>query len=510
MRKKDWLIILLLAALKMVLPFLLSHPAFGLHRDEYLYFEQGHHLALGYLENPALIGWLASISSLLGGSFLWIKFWPAVVGAATLMVTAGITKELGGRSFALLIAGLGIICSGYLRVHFLFQPNFLEIFFWTLGAYFLLRYINTQQHRYLYLLFAALALGLWSKYSVVFFAAAMMLSILPSPHRKMMAKKHFWLAALLGVALAAPNIYWQATHNWPLLHHMEELRETQLQHIDRATFFKEQLLMLLPVAFVWIGGLIWLLLHKKYRLVGLTYLFCVGLIAAGSGKGYYTLGAYPMLLAAGGVWLEQKVARTAFLRAAFIVLIVALTLPIIPLLLPLRAPQDMARRNEELGLKNIGILRWEDLQDHPLQQDFADMIGWDELAQKAEKAFLAMPDSAQQNTVVYCRSYGQAGALKYHAKDPLFRSKIICDNGTFLLWIPDSLSLQHLLFVGRDMPDKDDAVFQQFASVHMIDSVTNPLSRQYGDKIILFKNANERAAPMATQGLDAMKAQFGE
>lgn len=510
MRKNDWIIIFILAALKMVLPFLLSHPAFGLHRDEYLYYEQGHHLSLGYLENPALIGWLAGISSFLGGSFFWIKFWPAVVGVANLLVTAAIAREFGGRRFAMTIAALGIICSGYLRTHFLFHPNFLEIFFWTLSAYYLLRYINTQQDRYLYFLFTALAFGLWSKYSVVFFATGMALSILLTSQRKMLGQKHFWLAALLGLALVAPNIYWQAVHKWPLLHHMKELRETQLQYVDRTTFFKEQLLIFLPVFFVWIGGLIWLLLHKKYRLFGFTFLICIGLIAAGSGKGYYTMGAYPMLLGAGGVWLEQKVARTFFWRIAFTLLIIAFTLPLIPLLLPLRAPQDMAKRNEELGLKKIGILRWEDQQDHALQQDFADMIGWDELAQKAEATFLSLPDSVQQNTVVYCRSYGQAGALKYHAKNSSFRNKIISDNGTFLLWIPKELLLKHLLFVGYKMPAKDDAVFQQFGSVQVIDSVTNPLSRQYGNKIILFKDANEQAASMATEGLKQMKAQFGE
>jgi hypothetical protein len=56
MRNRYSSIILLLAAIKFVLPFILSHPAFELHRDEYLYYEQGQHLSFGYLENPPLIG----------------------------------------------------------------------------------------------------------------------------------------------------------------------------------------------------------------------------------------------------------------------------------------------------------------------------------------------------------------------------------------------------------------------------------------------------------------------
>jgi len=46
--------------------------------------------------------------------------------------------------------------------------------------------------------------------------------------------------------------------------------------------------------------------------------------------------------------------------------------------------------------------------------------------------------------------------------------------------------------------------------VQLLDSVSNPLSRQYGDKIILFRQANDSAAVMANRGLDEMKAEFGE
>lgn len=509
MRSKHWFLIFFLAALKMALPFLLQHPAFGLHRDEYLYYQQGQHLDWGYLENPALIGLLAKGAALMGGGFFAVKFWPAVFGAATLLLAAAIAIELGGRLLAAIIAALGIICGAYLRIHFLFQPNFLEIFSWTLSAYFVVRYLNTRQPRFLYLLFAALALGLWSKYSVVFFAAALFIALTVSNDRKLLLQKHFWLAALLGLVLILPNILWQVGHRWPLLHHMQELKSTQLQYVSPATFFKEQVLMLIPVLFVWIGGLIWLLRRSQYRMIGLTFLFCIGLIAVQNGKGYYTLGAYPMLLAAGGVWLEGIAGKRRWLQIGIPVLIVLLTLPFIPLLLPLQSPEVMARSNEKWDLQKIGILRWEDQQDHPLQQDFADMIGWDELAQKTEKAFGQLPPAQQQQTVVYCRSYGQAGAVTYHAQKPSFRQKIICDNGTFLFWIPDSLQLRHLLFVGHQMPGKDDAVFQQFAKATVLDSVTNPLSRQYGDKIILFSNATDSAAILANTGLREMKARFG-
>ncbi|MBD0294547.1 MAG: glycosyltransferase family 39 protein [Flavisolibacter sp.] len=510
MRHKISFIIVALAVIKFVLPFLLQHPVYELHRDEYLYYQQGQHLDFGFLENPPLIGVLGYLSSMFGGGFFWIKFWSSLFGAATLLVTAGIVKELGGSVYAQVVAALGIILTGYLRIHFLFQPNLLDIFFWSLSAYFLLRYINTKENRFLYLLSLALALGWWSKYSVLFFAASLFIVLLLTQYRKVFSNRHLWQASALSLLFILPNLIWQYTHRWPLVHHMQELQETQLRYLNRWNFLKEQLLMLLPVAFVWIGGLIWLLRQPAYRIIAFLYLGIIVLLMMGSGKGYYALGSYPMLLAAGGVWLEKATYQKQWARYAVVALILLLALPFIPLLLPIQTPEAMARTNQQFGVEKIGILRWEDQQNHALQQDFADMIGWKELAQKSERFFQQLPDSAKANTIVYCRSYGQAGALKYYAQDTYFRQKVICDNGTFLLWIPDRLYFRHLLFIGHRMPDRDDAVFQHFQKVMVIDSVTNNLSRQYGDKIIFFENASDSAWQLANKGLREMKAAFGQ
>lgn len=500
-------LIALLALIKFLLPFILVNSVWELHRDEYLYYQQGQHLDFGFLENPSLIGIPGYISSLFGGSYFWLKFWPALFGAATLIITAGIAKEFGGKLFAQFAAALGIIFSAYMRIHFLFQPNFLDIFFWSLGAYYLVRYINTQQNKYLYLLCLALALGWWSKYSVVFFAAAIMLSILFTRHRGIFTKKHFWFAVLSGLVLILPNILWQYFHKFPLIHHMKELQETQLRYINKSDFLKDQVLSLLPVFFVWVGGLIWLLMNR-YRVIAYTYLLVIILLMMGSGKSYYSLGAYPMVLAAGGVWLEGITRKRIWIRYVATSLILLLALPFVPVLLPLQSPQAMADFNQRHKLEGMGILKWEDLQNHPLQQDFADMLGWKELTEKAEKFFHSLPSNVQADCIVYCRNYGQAGALKYYGKQFYFTSKVICDNGTFLLWIPDRLWFKHLLFVGEDMPGKDDEVFNHFEKVTIIDSVTNPLSRQLGDKVIFFENADSIAPKLAREGLNEMKSEF--
>ena len=503
-----WPLILFLCLVKFVLPLFLQAPIYELQRDEFLYYQQGQHLALGYLENPPLLSWMGWISSWFGGSEAWIKLWPSLFGVLTLIVTCLITAELGGDRFAQFLAGLGIICSAYLRVHFLFQPNILDIFFWTAAIYFLIRYVNTQRPIYIYAMGVALALGWWSKYSIIFMAAAIVLSILLTRHRKLVVNRHTWLAILLTLVLIAPNIWWQYSHNWPVIHHMEELQQTQLQYLDPGDFIKDQLLLLLPVFFVWICGLIWTLKHPAYRFIGYAYILVLILLIAGKGKSYYSLGAYPMLLAAGAVAIERWTVKYRWVRYVAGILPLVLFIPMIPLLLPVWEPGKLAHFYESKGIAGTGALKWEDQHDHPLPQDFADMLGWKELSEKTEKFYNSLPDSMKQKTIIYGRHYGHAGSLTYYAKDKSFRDKVITDNGSFLLWVDENLNFENLVFIGHSYPEPDDEVFQHFEQVTLVDTVANPYSRQNGDKIIFYRNIDEQGLQLARDGLLEIKGRF--
>jgi hypothetical protein len=420
-----------------------------------------------------------------------------------------LAAEFGGKRFAQFITGLCIITGAFLRVHSLFQPNILDIFFWTLSVYSIVRYINSGQTKFLNLLCASLALGFLGKYSVVFIAASLIITLLISRHRKLFTEKRFYLAAVIALLFVLPNIWWQYSHNWPLIHHMEELQETQLKFLNPADFIKDQFLFILPAVFVWITGLVWLFKNRQWRFLFFTYFLVIILLILARGKSYYSLGVYPMLLAAGAAGLEKWSAKKQWLRYAIPALIVVLTFPFLPLLLPVWKPDKLADFYKKNGIDKTGLLKWEDQKDHALPQDFADMLGWKELAEKTENVFyLGLPDTSRAHTVIYCRNYGQAGALKFYGRHPYFKTRVISDNGSFLLWIPDSLSFKHLLFIGKIPPDKDDEVFNHFEDHIIMDSVADPLSRQYGDKIILFRNADSKANELARQGLNELKKKF--
>jgi dolichyl-phosphate-mannose-protein mannosyltransferase len=495
--KPYWTIILLLAILKFILPFILTAPIYELQRDEYLYFQQGKHPALGYLENPPLLSYLGMISGWLGGTEFWIKFWPCLFGALTLIITCLIVAEFGGNRFAQFLAGLGVICGAFLRMHSLFQPNVLDVFFWTLAIYFLIRFVNTENKKFFYFFAVALALGFWSKHSILFLIASLVLSLLITYHRKILTKQFTYKAILLALVLMLPNVWWQWQHKWPLIHHMRELQETQLRFLNPVDFIKDQLLYLLPFVFVWISGLIWLFKRKTFRFLFLAYFIVIILLLIGRGKSYYSMGIYPVLLAAGSVAWESISVNRLWIRYALILFIILLTLPFIPILLAIWNPPKLAQFYKNYGVEKTGLLRWEDQKNHLLPQDFGDMLGWKELTAKAEKFFDSLPDSTKSNSVIYCRNYGQASSLQFYAKEKLFSSKVFSDNGSFLLWIPNNLTFKNLVFIGRKKPGHDDLVFQHFQNVRVIDSVTDIYSRQLGDKIIYFENIDSAGLRIA-------------
>jgi hypothetical protein len=218
------------------------------------------------------------------------------------------------------------------------------------------------------------------------------------------------------------------------------------------------------------------------------------------------MGIYPTLLAAGGVSLERWTERKQWQRPALVIIIITLTIPFIPLLLPIWKPEKLAAFYKENKIDKTGLLKWEDQRDHALPQDFADMLGWKELTQKSEAFFNSLPDSAKANTFINCENYGQAGAFKFYGQGDSFRNKTITGNGSFLLWLPSLIDFKHIIFTGREIPRSD--IFTHFEKVTVIDSVTNHLSRQYGEKIFYFQNIDSMGIKLVAERIDQLKREF--
>lgn len=500
----------ILAGFKTLIPYLLQNQVYEPHRDEMLYLAEGHHLAWGFMEVPPILSIFAWLTHLFGSGMFWIKLWPSLFGAATFIVAGKIVLSLGGRGFALLLLFLPFIFGVYLRIFFLFQPNPPEIFFWTLIAYSFIRYAQTQENKWLYLFGVAVGLGMMSKYSVAFYTLSILAALMLTRQRTVFLNKHFWFAAAIACIIILPNIFWQYTASLPVIHHMKELQQTQLKHISPVSFLSDQLLMNLPCFFIWLTGLAYVCFNNesKYLFIGLAYFFVITLLLEGHGKNYYALGVYPPLFAFGAVALERftTIERKA-LRIAFIIIPLALGIIFLPIALPVLPPKQLADLYIKLHTDKTGALKWEDLQNHPLPQDFSDMLGWEEMAQKVATAYHSLNAVEKQNTIIFCDNYGMAGAVNYYGTK-YHLPPAYSDNASFLYWIPSHLNFKNLLLVTDDRQEMQHDFIKDFKSAKITDSVTSVYARERGDLILLLKGANESFTHYFQNKLAKDKAEF--
>ena len=492
--KKTTSLIYLLAIIKFILPYLLQNSYYEPHRDEFLYLAEGHHLAWGFMEIPPMLSIFAWLTHLFGDGMFWIKFWPNLFGALTFIYTAKIVQKLGGSTFAIFLAFLPFVFGVYLRLFFLFQPNTPEVFFWTLIAYSVLRYIQTEKNKYLYILGVSIGLGMLSKYSVAIFTVSILAGLLLTKQRKIFSNKHLYYAGIVALLIFLPTILWEYNHHFPIVVHMKELNDRQLQYVSPAGFLFDQLLMNLPCVFIWLAGLYFTAFShkgKKYQAFAWSYAFVIILLLVLHGKNYYALGVYPVLLAFGAYDLVRfsehglKLWRTVFVIIPFLIGIV-----FIPIALPVAKPETLTNYYSIMHTEKTGALKWEDLKNHPLPQDFADMLGWEEMTQKMAKAYNSLDSNEKAHTFLFCDNYGEAGAVNYY-RYKYNLPEAHSDNGSFLYWMPRNIHIDNLVLITDDHEEMQHPFIKNLKSAVVTDSVTNTYSLERGSLIIVFKGAND-------------------
>ncbi|MDQ3551063.1 MAG: glycosyltransferase family 39 protein, partial [Bacteroidota bacterium] len=227
------LILLVFIITKFILQYVLIHPVYELHRDEYLHLDQAKHLAWGYLSVPPLTSWNSYIILLLGNSEFWIKFFPALYGALTIVMVWVIIKELKGNLFALVLGATCILLSVLLRINLLYQPNSLDILLWVTFYYLFLKYIHSGKPKWIYILAVVTAVGFLNKYNIAFLILGFLPAVLLTRHRVILLNKHLYFAVFLGLVIISPNLVWQYQNNFPVFTHLNQLASTQLVYVNR-------------------------------------------------------------------------------------------------------------------------------------------------------------------------------------------------------------------------------------------------------------------------------------
>ncbi len=487
---KKTIILTCFVVAKFLLQYFLYNPAYDLQRDEYLYLDQANHLAWGYLSVPPLTSWISAVIAYFGNTIFWVRFFPASFGALTIIIVWKAIEELKGTLFAFMLGATCILFSCLLRLNMLYQPNSLDVLSWTAFYFILIKYINTKKTKWLFIGAIIFAIGFLNKYNLVFLLLGLFTAVLLSRQRRLFATKEFILSVLLVLVLVLPNLLWQCNNGFPVYYHMKELTETQLVNVNRFDFFKDQLLYFIGSVIVILSAIYALLFYapfKKYKLFVLAMIITLAIFDYLRAKGYYAIGLYPIYISFGSVFIGDilKEGWKKHLQVVLIAIPILLFIFLFNVFFSNKNPDYIVKNAK--AYKELGLLRWEDGKDHSLQQDNADMLGWKQLAYMVDSIYLKFPK--QEQTLILCDNYGQAGAINYYAKD--IKHTAVSFSADYINWFNLSKKYDNLIRV-KENDEKEDELKTSspfFDSAFIGGIVTNPLAREYGTTIFVFEKA---------------------
>lgn len=504
---KDWYLITFFALAKLLVHFF-TYTNSELHRDAYLYYAQSQHLEWGYIAVPPMIAIIGKLTtSIFGDTVFALRLFPALIGAVNLIIIGLAVKELGGKKIAIVLACFAFLLSpSYLHTNALFQPVAFNQFFWLLSSYLILILINRRNPRTWIWIGFVFGLAFLTKYSIAFFFAAFGLSLLISAHRNLYLSKYFLLGGIIGFVIISPNLIWQYEHNWPVLSHMSELRETQLVHVKVGDFLISQLMMNIHAILIWVTAIFVLLFYKKeshFRIFSFTYLFIILILLLGSGKAYYALGIYPILFVFGCYFIEKYIKTYKVLLVTSIIISMCISLYVSLRFdgVPFLSPEQM---------KDEGAFTWEDGVAHDIPQDMADMTGWKEIGLAVRDIYMSLEKEQRNTCDIFCYHYGQAGAVMFYGKNDELPQPI-CDNGSFIFWSPDSISSQYIIWVhaGAETDfNPDEELPKRFEKITLKATINNPYFRENGTRIFLCEKPTAFWKNLMKEELGAQKMRY--
>ncbi|HEV2176783.1 MAG TPA: glycosyltransferase family 39 protein [Terriglobia bacterium] len=442
-----------------VLVQMLTNGRYGYFRDELYYLAASDHLALGYVDFAPLIAWLTHASRFVFGDSLHaLRLLPALAFGAEVLLTGFITRELGGRRAATLVACVSVLVAPVILGNATrLSMNPLEPLFWMGCIYFLLRALNRQQPRLLLWCGVLLGLGLENKHSTAFFLGALVVGLLLTSDRRLLATKWFWIAALIVLVLAVPNLVWQYQHHFPTLEDLRNVRATHKNvELGPLPFIGQQIMMLNPASvIVWIAGLGFLLgdrRGKRFRALGWAYVAFLAMMIVLRAKDYYLAPIYPMLYAAGGVFWEklpESHPRLRGLRVAVPAIVFAFGLVSAPLVLPILPPQEIVPYIQALGIK---LPQTETGMSGLLPQHFADEFGWPEMVETVARLYDSLPPDERSRTAILAGNYGGAGAIDFFG--PRYGlPKAISAHQNYYYWGPRQYTGQSIIMLEWTLED---------------------------------------------------------
>lgn len=210
-----------LGILLLVRLFLLRLNATDLFFDEAQYWTWSLEPAFGYYSKPPLIAWVIGVANATcGSSEFCIRLPSPLLHTATACVLFALGARLYDARIGFWSALAYATLPGVSLSSGIMSTDVPLLLFWALGLYAFARLIETPRIWPAILLGLALGLGLNAKYAMALFLPCIAVYLALTPERRWLLKDfRLWAALLMGAALIAPNLIWNAANQFATFAH---------------------------------------------------------------------------------------------------------------------------------------------------------------------------------------------------------------------------------------------------------------------------------------------------
>jgi hypothetical protein len=382
---------------------LLTNNRYGFHRDELQFLIDAVHLDWGFVPYPPLTPFLEHILlSVFGLSMVGLRLF-AVLAQATAIVVGGLmARDLGGGRLAQITSALAVAFAPIsLFEGTEFQYTAFDYLWWILIAWFAIRLLATDNPRWWIAIGAAVGLGLETKYAIAFLIAGIIAGVVFSQARHYLRSPWFWAGIGVALLIFLPNFVWLVRHDFISYHFLQHIHVRDVGEGRANGFWRDQAMGCVNLAAVplCIAGFISFARGRRYHMLAWMALVPVVLFWVAKGRGYYTAGVYPALMAMGAVTAERWTAKLGTLakisiRTVYFAAFAFVAAYVCALIVPLAQSGPL----KQFALKNNGDLREE--------------FGWNELVQTIAGIRDSLPPQQQATVGILVGNYGEAGAVQ--------------------------------------------------------------------------------------------------
>ncbi len=436
-----WVIIL--AGMGLFILHMIYAPGYNLFFDELYTMALSRHLAFGYVDLPPLVPVLVAISrALLGESMLAMHIFPALAGSFTLVFVCLITKEFGGKTFAVTLSALGfIIVPIWLGMDSIFCYDSIDQLVLAGFLYTLIRFLRSGNRRLWIVLGLLAGIACLTKMTILFLGPGFLVALLVSKYRKDLLTPWPWLGGALCLVIISPYLIWQITNHWPTLEYWNNYGTLRVFKASPSQFFMNILVYMNPLLLpLWVAGLYRIfrrLNGVNYGFLGLLFLLSLALF-------YYFHAAIRMLpelfiplLAAAAVLVEdilngvrwKKWARGLALIYLLIAgaLVLPWSLPILPI-------------NTLTGMTGYAKYWYQSIRESNAGTSYLPVfligrLGWSKLVQDVAAVYNQLPAEDRAAAGIFTDWYSPAGAVDLYG--PRYGlPHAVSGSLTYYLWGP--------------------------------------------------------------------------